>query len=181
MIRTCVIVAVFVTAAWTSGLGPSFAQSETSNSEDTASIPAHRQILALLQDEIAEANSEKEALRSEILNQRRNDLEAERETFSAELEAFQTEDHPTSNPKINALASVQEGAIMTLGETTTEIKMVLNGPMSIIENSRQEGLRYLTYSPLKVSANILEAEELLAEDQSEEPQAEEPQAEDQAD
>ncbi len=95
-------------------------------------------------------------LRIGILTQRRVNLDGEREAFTQELADFETKDHSTANAKINALASVKEGAIITLGETTEEIKLELNGPVSIIENSRQEGLRFLTHSPLKISAESLE-------------------------
>jgi uncharacterized protein (DUF342 family) len=102
-------------------------------------------------------------LRIGVLSQRQTNLDNEREAFTQELATFESKDHPTANAKINALTAIKEGAIITLGETTEEIKLELNGPVSIIENNQQNGLRFLTYSPLKISAEQLE-KELEAED-----------------
>lgn len=104
-------------------------------------------------------------LRIGILTQRQVNLAEEREDLSEELANFKTEDHPTENPKINALYAIKEGVILNLNQTSEEVKHEINGPVSIIENSRQGGLRQLTLSPLKVSAEQLEEETLQEEDQ----------------
>ena len=46
-----------------------------------------------------------------------------------------------------------------------EITMEISGPVSIIENTRNGGFRYLTYSPLKVSAEDAETEAMIADEQ----------------
>lgn len=112
-------------------------------------------------DTMRNALREATEMRIDILSKRQETLKEEREAFTEELANFETSDHPTANAKINILDSLKEGAIISLGETTEEIKLELSGPISAIENSNQEGLRVLTHSPLKVSAAKLEAEELM--------------------
>jgi len=102
-------------------------------------------------------------MRIDILTERQSNLEKEQEDLAAELATYKTEDHPTANPKINASSAVREGVIISLGETTEEVKMERSGPVSIIENSREGGLRFLTRSPLKISAGQLERDSLQAE------------------
>ncbi|MDA3903657.1 MAG: FapA family protein [Desulfuromusa sp.] len=102
-------------------------------------------------------------LRIGILTQRQVNLDEEREELAEELLQFSVDEHPTANPKINVLGVLKEGVSITLGETTDEITTEISGPVSIIENPQLGRFRYLTYSPLKVSAEHLE-EEVLLED-----------------
>jgi len=62
----------------------------------------------------------------------------------------------------NILKSLKEGVYIVLGNTSEEIKIVRSGPLSIIENTRDGGLRYLMLSPMQVMAKQLE-EEIIAE------------------
>jgi len=91
-------------------------------------------------------------MRLEVLSKRQISLEEEQATLDEELAAFQAEAHSTANPKINAGVAVREGVIITLGETTEDIKFERSGPVSIIENSNEDGLLFLTRSPLKTTA-----------------------------
>jgi uncharacterized protein (DUF342 family) len=109
-------------------------------------------------DEMRNALREAIELRIGILTQRQVNLTEEREKLSDELTTFQIKDHPTANAKINALTSIEEGVIINLGETTDEFKTEFSGPVSIIENLQQGGLRYLSHSALKISAEQLEEE-----------------------
>ncbi|MFK5927477.1 MAG: FapA family protein [Desulfuromusa sp.] len=97
-------------------------------------------------------------LRIGILTQRQVNLDEEREELAEELLNFAVDEHPTANPKINVLSAVKEGVSINLGETSEEITTEISGPVSIIENPQLGGLRYLTYSPLKVVAESLENE-----------------------
>lgn len=106
-------------------------------------------------------------LRINILSERQINITAEQEALSEELGKFKTAGHPTENAKINVLTSMKEGVVINLGETTEEVKMEINGPVSIIENSQTEGLRQLTHSPLKITAQKLE-EEVMQEELAEE-------------
>lgn len=98
-------------------------------------------------------------LRIGILTERQGNLSTEQESLTTELASFSTESHPTANPKINASSHLKEGAIITLGETTEEIKLERRGPLSVIENQQGEGLRFLGMSPLRISAAELDAED----------------------
>ena len=51
-----------------------------------------------------------------------------------------------------------EGVFIALGDSSEEIKIERSGPMSIIENSRDGGFRYLTLTPIEVLADQLEEE-----------------------
>ncbi len=103
-------------------------------------------------------------LRVSLLTQRKINLVTEKKQVDAELESFKTEEHPSANPKINALGSLMEGVVISLGETTEEIKNKLTGPISVIENSTAGGLRFLEHSPLQVMATKIEAENISAEE-----------------
>ncbi|MEA3545190.1 MAG: FapA family protein, partial [Thermodesulfobacteriota bacterium] len=95
-------------------------------------------------------------LRTGILTQRQVNLEADREEVAEELLSFAVNEHPTANPKINVLGTLKEGVSVRLGETSEEITSEISGSVSIIENAKIGGFSYLTYSPLKVSAESLE-------------------------
>jgi hypothetical protein len=95
-------------------------------------------------------------IRIGVLNQRQADLIPEKDGLSEELRNFSHGEHPTANPKINVLASLRERVTISLGETKEKISTEIPGPISIIENSRDGGLRLVTYAPLKVSAEEAE-------------------------
>lgn len=61
-----------------------------------------------------------------------------------------------ANAKINAKAVLYENVQLTLGSVTESIKEQMDGPLSIIENSIDGGLRYLPMSGLNVSATDIE-------------------------
>jgi len=63
---------------------------------------------------------------------------------------------PAANAKINAKAILYENVQLTLGSTTETIKEQTNGPLSIIENSIDGGLRYLLLTSLDVKATDIE-------------------------
>lgn len=107
-------------------------------------------------DKMRKALREAIELRIGILTERQVNLTEEREVLSEELANFQAEDHPTANPKINALNVIKEGVIFHLNETVEEVKNEINGPVTIIENPTSREIRQLTYSPLQVTAEELE-------------------------
>ncbi len=102
-------------------------------------------------------------LRTSLLTQRKTNLEKEKESVDAKLAAFKVEDHPSSNPKINALGCLMEGVVINLGETTEEINYEHTGPISVIENTTSGGLRYLDHSPLQVMAEEIVVDETATE------------------
>jgi uncharacterized protein (DUF342 family) len=88
------------------------------------------------------------ALRIEILSQRLKNLDQKKKEVSEELSSFKVQEHPTANARINALNSLLEGVVISLGETTEELKYEVAGPVSINEDAKNGGLRYQTYRPL---------------------------------
>ena len=62
----------------------------------------------------------------------------------------------TANAKINAKAVLYENVQLTLGSTTETIKEQKDGPLSVIENSIEGGLRYLSMTSLDVKATDIE-------------------------
>ncbi len=92
-------------------------------------------------------------LRIGILTNRHVNLDDESEDLNEELKSFVAGEHPTANPKINVIGSLKEGAQIELGETLLEINNEISGPVSVIEDQENDGLKYLTYSPLIFNAN----------------------------
>lgn len=95
-------------------------------------------------------------LRIDILTQRQGKLNDERSELEEELLQFSLGEHPSANPKVNALDNIHEGVTLHLGETSQEISTDITGPVSIIEDTDNGGLRYLTCSPLRVLADEME-------------------------
>lgn len=62
----------------------------------------------------------------------------------------------SANAKINAKAVLYENVQLILGSATEKINEQKNGPLSVIENSIEGGLRYLTMTGLNVSAADME-------------------------
>lgn len=102
-------------------------------------------------------------LRIDVLSKRETKLDADHERHSEELQNFKAADHPTANPKINAKDVIKEGVVIVLGESREEFGRDISGPVTIVENTRQGGLRQLTYSPLKISAADTELKALEEE------------------
>lgn len=61
-----------------------------------------------------------------------------------------------SNPKINIKDRIHEGTTIYLGNAVEEFCSELSGPLSLIENSREGGLRRLSLSSLDILASELE-------------------------
>lgn len=61
-----------------------------------------------------------------------------------------------SNPKINIKDRIHEGVTIYLGDAVEEFASELSGPISLIENSRDGGLRRLSLSSLEIPASDLE-------------------------
>lgn len=103
------------------------------------------------------------AKRLSILTEQWEKLEVERDEFRAELAASTKQEQSTNNSKINVGSELLEGAYIHLGDASEKIKIERKGPMTIIENTKEGGLRYLSMSPLQKSANELEKEILATE------------------
>ncbi len=128
-----------------------------SKSITTAMVPLKRNLGN--NDTLAEAATK----RLEILEAQLAKIEAEKETFSAEINASTPQEFENKNPKINVFDKLMEGVCMVLGQTTEEIKIARRGPLSIIENSRDGSLYYLALTPMQKMAGELEKEIIAAE------------------
>lgn len=102
-------------------------------------------------------------LRLSILNQQWEKLEQEKEQVNAELAASKQQVFSCSNPKINVLKTIKEGVIVVLGQASEEFKLEISGPLTLIENTSQGGVRHLSYSPLSTLAATLETQILKQE------------------
>lgn len=109
--------------------------------------------------------------RLRILNEQLDKLLDEKNCFSAEIKASQPQQFGSQNPKVNVVKTLMEGVFLTLGETVEEIKIQRKGPMSIIENTQNGGLRFLDLSPMQIMAQDIE-KSLLPEENSTEPTSE---------
>lgn len=99
--------------------------------------------------------------RLRILNGQLVKLHEDKDKFNAEIAASKPQEFSTQNPKINVLKSLKEGVCITLGESTEEIKIARSGPMSIIENTQNGGLRFLSLTAMSVAARQIEEEILI--------------------
>ncbi|WP_303722055.1 flagellar assembly protein A [Malonomonas rubra] len=89
-------------------------------------------------------------------------LEVEREQFHAELAASTKQGQSNNNTKLKVSSQLLEGVSIHLGEASEKNKHVRKGPLTVIENTKDGGLRYLRMSPLQKAAVELEKEILRA-------------------
>lgn len=106
-----------------------------------------------------------------VLNEQLDKLYDDQNNFTAEIKASKLQSFATMNPKINIRGELREGVVLVLGQTTKEIKNARRGPMSIIENTRDGGLRFLGLTPMPVKAEKIEEELIEAENVSKKTQA----------
>lgn len=64
--------------------------------------------------------------------------------------------HEQCNPKINVKKTLYEGVNITLGMISDNIVEARKGPISIIENTIEGGLRFLGMTPLSFKAQLIE-------------------------
>lgn len=102
--------------------------------------------------------------RLSILTEQWEKLEVERDALKAELAASTKQEQKTSNPKINAGSKLMEGVTIQLGNSSEKFKMERNGPLSIIENTKKGGFRFLGMTSLQKSAEELEQEVIEEEE-----------------
>lgn len=105
-------------------------------------------------------------LRIRLLTERKAKLANEKVIVEEELASYQVDEHPSANPKINVLGRLMEGVVIHLGEAVKEIKLEQNGPISIIENSDERGVRCIEYSPLQVTTTDIE-KKMVADEEEE--------------
>ncbi len=102
--------------------------------------------------------------RLQILNDKLDALYHQKAAFSAEVMTSQPLEIEDKNPKINIQKVLRDGVVIALGRVKEEIKFDRQGPLSIIENTRDGGLRFLSLTALPVSAAEIEQEEIALEE-----------------
>lgn len=95
--------------------------------------------------------------RIQIMKDKLAQLAEEKERRSAEVAASTPQQFESQNPKINIRGRLMEGVTIVLGDSSEEFRQSRSGPTSIIENKRRGGMLFLGLSPLRVSANELDA------------------------
>lgn len=76
--------------------------------------------------------------------------------LSDRITAIRDKADETANAKINAKAALYENVQLTLGSVTETIKEQNDGPLSVIENSIEGGLRFLSMTGLNIKASDIE-------------------------
>ncbi len=107
-------------------------------------------------------------VRLQVLNDQLDRLYLQKTAFQAELAASMPQCPAGMNPKINVYKRLKEGVVVSLGGTREQISMDRTGPFSLIENTREGGLRYLSLTSLPVTAMEIEDQLLQAEEQNSE-------------
>jgi len=103
--------------------------------------------------------------RLQILNDKLDSLHEQKNAFIAEMMSSRPVEIDTRNPKVNVQKTLKDGAVIVLGKAREEITFDRQGPLSIIENTRSGGLRFLSLSSLPVPALQLEEEQIRLEEQ----------------
>ncbi len=94
--------------------------------------------------------------RLDILSEQHELLTEEKERLSAEIASSRCQEFTCRNAKINVTSRLMEGVVLILGGSREEIRMVRSGPLSIIENTRDGGVRFLAMTPLSLLADVVE-------------------------
>ena len=76
--------------------------------------------------------------------------------LSDRIMALRSKADAAANAKINAKVVMYENVQLTLGSVTEELKEEKDGPLSVIENSIEGGLRFLSMTSLDVKATDVE-------------------------
>ena len=76
--------------------------------------------------------------------------------LSDRIMTLRSKANAAANAKINAKAVMYENVQLTIGSVTEELKEEKDGPLSVIENSIEGGLRFLSMTSLDVKATDIE-------------------------
>ncbi|MBI2353626.1 MAG: DUF342 domain-containing protein [Deltaproteobacteria bacterium] len=72
------------------------------------------------------------------------------------IHALRSKADPRANPKINVKAVLYDNILISLGTLNEEIKEQKDGPLSILENTIEGGLRFLSLTSLDVRASDID-------------------------
>ncbi len=91
-------------------------------------------------------------------------LRRDREAVAEEAGGIHPENNPAANPMINIRGKLMEGTSIALGNASVQILEEVQGPVSVIENTRDGTLRFLPPHQLAIRARDIEAAILREED-----------------
>jgi uncharacterized protein (DUF342 family) len=84
------------------------------------------------------------------------ELRSERAALTDRIMAIRSKVDDRANPKINVRGILYDNSMLSIGTINEEIKEQKDGPISIIENSIEGGLRFLSMTGLNVKARDIE-------------------------
>jgi len=84
------------------------------------------------------------------------ELRKTRAELTDRIFAIRTKVDPQANPKVNVKAMLYDNVLISLGALNEETREQKDGPVSIIENTVEGGLRYLPMTSLDVKASDME-------------------------
>lgn len=84
------------------------------------------------------------------------ELRKVRAELTDRIYAIRTKIDPMANPKVNARMVLYDNVLLSIGSLNEEIKEQKDGPLSIIENTIEGGLRFLSMTSLDVKASDIE-------------------------
>jgi uncharacterized protein (DUF342 family) len=83
-------------------------------------------------------------------------LREERAALTDQILAIRKRADNCSNPKINVKTAIYDKVLLSIGTINEEIKDQKDGPLSVIENTIEGGLRFLSMTSLDVKASDIE-------------------------
>lgn len=83
-------------------------------------------------------------------------LTSEKQRLAMAIVEVRSRRPPGANAKVNVHDKIHEGVSITLGNSAEEFRNQLSGPLSLIENSTEGGLRRLSLTGLNILATDLE-------------------------
>jgi hypothetical protein len=86
----------------------------------------------------------------------KNDFALARSAITNRIQEVRSREYVRRNSKINVKKKLYDGVNITVGTICEEIKEEKSGPISIIENSIDGGLRYISLTDLSVKAQDIE-------------------------
>lgn len=84
------------------------------------------------------------------------ELRKTRAGLTDRIQSIRTKVDPQANPKINVKGVLYDNCLLSFGALNEEIKEQKDGPLSIIENTIEGGLRFLAPTSLDVKATDIE-------------------------
>ncbi|TWJ17734.1 DUF342 domain-containing protein [Geobacter argillaceus] len=85
------------------------------------------------------------------------EFQTARAAVTARTHEVRSRQHEATNPKINVRKMLYDGVTITLGSYSETIREERKGPMSIIENTIESGLRFLGLTELSIKAQDIES------------------------